>query len=66
MLEHNPNWQDTVMGEVILGGFVVIAVIAASFMIFAPSDPQTAGKLSFSVTIGLSSWRPAPTTPATP
>jgi hypothetical protein len=40
MPEHNPNWQDTVMGGVILGGFVVIVVIAVLFVIFAPRDPR--------------------------
>jgi hypothetical protein len=65
MPEHNPNWQDTLMGGLILGGFVAIAVIAALFVIVAPRDPHTAGKLSFSVRIGSSSGRPAPTAPAT-
>jgi hypothetical protein len=65
MPEHNPNWQDTLMGGLILAGFVAIAVIAALFVIFAPSDPQMAGKLSFSVKVGSSSGRLAPTAPAT-
>jgi hypothetical protein len=36
MPEHNPNWQDTLIGGVIIGGLVAIAAIAALFVIFAP------------------------------
>jgi hypothetical protein len=63
MPEHNPNWQDTLMGGVIRGGFIAIRRDRRLVRDFCSARPQTAGKLSFSVRIGSSSGRPAPTAP---
>ena len=38
----NPNRQDTLFGGLILGGFVVVAVIAAVFMLVSWRGEQTA------------------------
>jgi hypothetical protein len=38
----NPNGQDTILGGMILGGFVVIAVIAALFTLASWRDERTA------------------------
>ena len=38
----NPNRQDTLFGGLILGGFVVVAIIAALFMLFSWRGEQTA------------------------
>ena len=38
----NPNRQDTILGGTILGGFVVIAVIAALFTLASWRDERTA------------------------
>jgi len=37
---NNPNWQDKLLGGMILAGFAVIAVIAVSFsLISSPAEP---------------------------
>jgi hypothetical protein len=49
IFKKNPNRQDTLFGGLILGGFVVVAVIAAVFMLVSwrgeqtPDVPKTVG-----------------------
>ena len=38
----NPNRQDTLFGGLILGGFVVVAIIAALFMLVSWRGERTA------------------------
>ena len=40
--KHNPNWQDKFLGGTILGGFVVIAIVAALFALVTWIQDQTA------------------------
>jgi hypothetical protein len=42
IFKKNPNRQDTLFGGIILGGFVVVAVIAAVFMLVSWRGEQTA------------------------
>ena len=42
ILKNNPNRQDTMLGGLIVGGFVVVAVIAALYMLFSWRVEQTA------------------------
>ena len=59
----NPNRQDTMLGGMILGGFVVIAVIAALFTLASWRDEQTA---NVPKTVGSSAHAWTPAAPATP
>ena len=56
----NPNRQDTLFGGLILGGFVVVAIIAALFMLVSWRGERTADVPT--TTVGSST--PAP--PAAP
>ena len=42
IFKNNPNRQDTLFGGLILGGFVVVAIIAALFMLVSWRGEQTA------------------------
>jgi hypothetical protein len=59
----NPNRQDTLFGGVILGGFVVVAIIAALFMLNSWRGEQTA---EVPKTVGSSPHASSPPAPAAP
>ena len=42
IFKKNPNRQDTLFGGLILGGFVVVAIIAALFMLVSWRGEKTA------------------------
>lgn len=42
IFKNNPNRQDTLLGGLIVGGFVVVAVIAALYMLYSWRVEQTA------------------------
>lgn len=58
----NPNRQDTLFGGLILGGFVVVAIIAALFMLFSWRGEQTADVPK--TIVGSSPHAPTPLAPA--
>ena len=58
----NPNRQDTLFGGLILGGFVVVAIIAALFMLVSWRGGQTADVPK--TTVGSSSNTPTPAAPS--
>ena len=58
---HNRNNPDTILGGMILGGFVVIAIIAALFMLALWRNERTADAPK--TTVGSSSHAPAPLVP---
>ena len=59
----NPNRQDTILGGMILGGFVVIAVIAALFTLASWRGERTA---DVPKTVGSSAHAWTPAAPAAP
>ncbi len=61
IFKKNPNRQDTLFGGLILGGFVVVAIIAALFMLVSWRGEQTAD-----VPVGSSPHASTPLAPATP
>lgn len=60
----NPNRQDTLFGGLILGGFVVVAIIAALFMLFSWRGKQTADVPN--TIVGSSPHASTPLAPAAP
>ena len=60
----NPNRQDTLFGGVILGGFVVVAIIAALFTLAAWQGERTADVPK--TTVGSSPHASSPPAPAAP
>jgi len=60
---NNPNRQDTILGGMILGGFVVIAVIAALFTLASWLNERTA---DVPKTVGSSPHASTPLAPAAP
>jgi len=60
----NPNWQDTMLGGLILGGFVVIAVIAALFTLASWLNERTADVPKTTVGSSAHAWTAA--APASP
>jgi hypothetical protein len=63
-IRRNPNGQDTILGGMILGGFVVIAVIAALFMLASWRGERTAEVPK--TTVGSSNHAASPAAPAAP
>ena len=61
---NNPNRQDTILGGMILGGFVVIAVIAILFTLASWRDDRTADMPKTTVGSSAHAWTPA--APAAP
>jgi hypothetical protein len=59
----NPNRQDTLFGGLILGGFVVVAIIAALFMLVSWRGEQTA---DVPKTVGSSHHTSTPLAPTVP
>lgn len=59
----NPNRQDTLFGGLILGGFVVVAIIAALFMLSSWGGEQAA---DVPKTVGSSPYASSPPSPAAP
>jgi hypothetical protein len=57
----NPNRQDTLFGGLILSGFVVVAIIAAVFMLVSWRGEQTADGPK---TVGSSPHASTPSAPA--
>jgi hypothetical protein len=62
--QKNANRQDTILGGLILGGFVVIAVIAILFALAAWRDDRTADMSKTTVGSSAHAWTPA--APAAP
>jgi len=60
----NPNRQDTILGGMILGGFVVIAVIAALFTLASWLNERTADVPKTTVGSSAHAWTAA--APASP
>ena len=61
----NPNWQDTILGGLILGGFVVIAVIAALFTVASWHGERIADVPKTTLDSFAHAWIPAaPAAPA--
>jgi hypothetical protein len=60
----NPNRQDTMLGGLILGGFVVIAIIAALFTLASWHGKRTADVPKTTVGSSAHAWTPA--APAAP
>jgi hypothetical protein len=60
----NPNRQDTMLGGLILGGFVVIAIIAALFTLASWHGERTADVPKTTVGSSAHAWTPA--APAAP
>ncbi len=63
IFKKNPNRQDTLLGGLILGGFMVVAVIAALFMLFSWRVEDTAGVPK---TVGSSPHSSTPLSPTAP
>jgi hypothetical protein len=63
-IRKNPNRQDTILGGMILAGFVVIAVIAASFMLVSWRGERTAEAPT--TTMGSSNHASSPAAPSAP
>jgi hypothetical protein len=63
IFKKNPNRQDTLFGGLILGGFVVVAIIAALFMLVSWRGEQTA---DVPKTVGSSPHASTPLAPAAP
>ena len=61
---NNPNRQDTILGGMILGGFVVIAVIAALFTLASWLNERTADVPKTTVGSSAHAWTAA--APASP
>ena len=61
---NNPNRQDTILGGMILAGFVVIAVIAALFTLASWHGERIADVAK--TTVGSSTQASAPAEPAAP
>jgi len=61
---NNPNRQDTLLGGMILGGFVVIAVIAALFTLASWLNERTADVPKTTVGSSAHAWTAA--APASP
>ena len=61
---HNRNNPDTILGGMILGGFVVIAVLAALFTLASWRNERTADAPK--TTVGSSSHAPRPAAPLVP
>jgi len=57
----NTNRQDTLLGGLILGGFLVVAIIAALFMLVSWRGEKTAGMPN---TVGSSPHASTPLAPA--
>jgi hypothetical protein len=55
----NPNRQDTMLGGLILGGFVVIAIIAALFTLASWHGERTADAPKTTVGSSAHAWTPA-------
>jgi len=55
----NPNWQDTMLGGFILGGFVVIAVIAALFTVASWHGERITDVPTTTVYSSAHAWIPA-------
>ena len=64
MRERNLNRQDTILGGIILGGFVVIAVVAALFTLASWRVDRTADVPK--TTVGSSTHAAVPAAPAAP
>jgi hypothetical protein len=64
IFKKNPNRQDTLFGGLILGGFVVVAIIAALFMLVSWRGGQTADVPK--TTVGSSPHASTPLAPAAP
>jgi hypothetical protein len=62
IFKKNPHHQDTLFGGLILGGFVVVAIIAALFMLVSWRGGQTADVPK--TTVGSSSNTPTPAAPS--
>ena len=62
IFKKNLNHQDTLFGGLILGGFVVVAIIAALFMLVSWRGGQTADVPK--TTVGSSSNTPTPAAPS--
>jgi hypothetical protein len=61
----NPNRQDTMLGGLILGGFVVIAIIAALFTLASWHGERTADVPKATVGSSAHAWTPpAPAAPS--
>ena len=60
----NPNRQDTILGGMILAGFVVIAVIAVLFTLVSWRGERTADVPK--TTVGSSTHATSPAAPAAP
>ena len=63
IFKKNPNRQDTLFGGLILGGFVVVAIIAALFMLVSWRGERTADVPK--TTVGSSTPAPPPHLPRT-
>jgi hypothetical protein len=63
-IRKNPNRQDTLFGGMILGGFVVIAIIATLFMLVSWRGERTADVPNS--TVGSSTHASTAATPAAP
>jgi hypothetical protein len=63
IFKKNPNRQDTLLGGLILGGFMVVAVIAAVFMLFSWRVEQT---VDVPKTVGPSPHSSTPLSPTAP
>jgi hypothetical protein len=61
---NNLNRQDTILGGMILCGFVVIAVIAALFTLASWRGERTAALPKTTVGSSAHAWTPAPAAPS--